>query len=636
MWLINVETMQLEEFMVDPPPYAILSHTWGSEEVTFADFNHPDRHLRQGKAGWGKIENVCRLSREEMYPYQYVWIDTCCIDKSSSAELSEAINSMYAWYAGAELCYAYLEDVLPPLKMPSMHEGRVFRPNPSVWGSCSLGVASAFAGSRWFQRGWTLQELVAPKHVFFFGQGWSPIASRYYISDELSLITGIPKEVLEKEVNALHYPVGARISWAADRKTTRPEDIAYSMLGLLDINMPLLYGEGSRAFLRLQEEILRQHEDDTLFLWCSPPAEPWAVRGMLANSPSDFANFREEAYYSCRGIEPSSTLEMARIEPISAFSSPQSSSGVDNRGVWFRGHVANLAPKYSTNETALLYLNCRFNSANPVGLYLELLGPNRYARARPSEIFMADSDWKVDAASRRANINDTTIVIYKTDGAIRKLVSNDPYAFIDDFSGPENKSHRCQYGFLFRCVDPVFPSGNWAKLVALSISWGPVNPASFLGLETFKEQDLLAKQGITLNRGYEGKPWAPFVALSSNTTNIAMKFWNGKEEIVVGTYFRRALTHNNGSLGADPGTASRPSPQSSIGLQFNTDAWPAHWVTAKGTILITEEMTVAQAEGEVPRTLVITNNHGSQSLSITVKLEEVGHLKLWVVEAVEL
>ncbi|EJT77365.1 hypothetical protein GGTG_07277 [Gaeumannomyces tritici R3-111a-1] len=606
MWLINVQTMQLEEFMVDPPRYAILSHTWGSEEVTFADFNHPDQHLRQGKAGWRKIENVCRLSRKREYSYRYVWIDTCCIDKSSSAELSEAINSMYAWYAGAELCYAYLEDVPPPPIKSLVYEQHLFRLHPSVWGSCDFGVASAFAGSRWFQRGWTLQELVASRRVYFFGRGWGPIASRDYISHELSLITGIPKAVLGGQANALHYPVGARISWATDRKTTRPEDIAYSLLGLLDINMPLLYGEGSRAFLRLQEEILRQHEDDTIFLWCSRPAEPWAVRGMLANSPSDFGNFREKAYYLCRGIKPTSTVEMERIEPISAFSSLQSSSGVDNRGVWFRGHVASLAPKYSTNETALLYLNCRFNSANPVGLYLELLGPNRYARARPSEVYVADSDWKVDAASRHANVEDTTIVIYKTDSAIRKLVSNDPDAFLDDFSGPENKSHRCQHGFLFRCVEPVFPSGNWAKLVALSIC---------------RDIADLGKEEIRFNPGYEGRPWTPFVAASNNSTNITMKFWNGKEEIVFATYFRRVSTHSNGSLGADPGTASHPSPRSFIGLYCNKED---------------ETMTVAQAEGEVPSTLVITNNRGSQSLSITVKLEEVGHLKLWVVEAVEL
>ncbi|KAL8419289.1 hypothetical protein RB594_002488 [Gaeumannomyces avenae] len=546
---------------------------------------------------------------------------------------------MYAWYAGAELCYAYLEDVPPPLKMPSLPEWSLFHQHPSVWGSYDFGVESAFAGSRWFQRGWTLQELVASKRVFFFGQGWSPIASRQYISPELSLITGIPEAILGGQANALHYPVGARISWATDRKTTRPEDIAYSLLGLLDINMPLLYGEGSRAFLRLQEEILRQHEDDTIFLWCTRPAEPWAVRGMLANSPSDFGNFREKAYYLCRGIKPTSTVEMERIEPISAFSSPQSSSGVDNRGVWFRGHVASLPPTYSTNETALLYLNCRFNSAKPVGLYLELLGPNRYARARPSEVFMADSDQKVDDASRHANVKDTTIVIYKTDSAIRKLVSNDPYAFLDDFSGPENKSHRCQYGFLFRCVEPVFSSGNWAKLVALSISrtHRAVDPASFSDLGTYRQQDL-AKQEITLSRDNEGRLLTtPFVALGGDTTSITMKFWNGKEEILFRTYFHRVSTHSNDSLGADPGTASHPSPRSFIGVYCNMIAWPTHHLVAgKGLSLVKEEMTVAQAEGEVPRTLMVTNNLGSQSLSITVKLEEVGHLKLWVVEAVEL
>ncbi|KAL8389068.1 hypothetical protein RB595_008813 [Gaeumannomyces hyphopodioides] len=469
MRLINVQTMQLEEFMVDPPPYAILSHTWGAEEVTFADFNHADPLVRERKAGWRKIENTCRLSREDQYSYQYAWIDTCCIDKSSSAELSEAINSMYAWYAGSQVCYAYLEDVPPQTpNLDSSDDWFSSRPQLWAWETYDFGVKSAFAGSRWFRRGWTLQELVAPGRVHFYDQKWGPIASRRQIPPDLSLITGIPQAVLQGGANILHYPVGARISWAADRQTTRPEDLAYSLLGLLDINMPLLYGEGSRAFLRLQEEILRQHEDDTLFLWCSPPADPWALRGMLANSPSDFANFREEAYYSFRGIKPSFTLDMGKIEPVSAFSSPQSSSGVDNRGVSFTGYIVDIRPEYSTGGTAMLHLNCRLNSADWVCLYLEQLGPNRYARARPSEVFIVDEN-EYD----HSDGGEKTIIVYKTDDVIRNLVSNNRLAFLDKFYGPENKSLLYQYLPLQRtccrspqvggayCFEDV--SGPWAS-----------------------------------------------------------------------------------------------------------------------------------------------------------------------------
>ncbi|KAL8389066.1 hypothetical protein RB595_008813 [Gaeumannomyces hyphopodioides] len=450
MRLINVQTMQLEEFMVDPPPYAILSHTWGAEEVTFADFNHADPLVRERKAGWRKIENTCRLSREDQYSYQYAWIDTCCIDKSSSAELSEAINSMYAWYAGSQVCYAYLEDVPPQTpNLDSSDDWFSSRPQLWAWETYDFGVKSAFAGSRWFRRGWTLQELVAPGRVHFYDQKWGPIASRRQIPPDLSLITGIPQAVLQGGANILHYPVGARISWAADRQTTRPEDLAYSLLGLLDINMPLLYGEGSRAFLRLQEEILRQHEDDTLFLWCSPPADPWALRGMLANSPSDFANFREEAYYSFRGIKPSFTLDMGKIEPVSAFSSPQSSSGVDNRGVSFTGYIVDIRPEYSTGGTAMLHLNCRLNSADWVCLYLEQLGPNRYARARPSEVFIVDEN-EYD----HSDGGEKTIIVYKTDDVIRNLVSNNRLAFLDKFYGPENKSLLYQYVSSFQTGVP--------------------------------------------------------------------------------------------------------------------------------------------------------------------------------------
>ncbi|KAI6002305.1 hypothetical protein F5J12DRAFT_906395 [Pisolithus orientalis] len=145
--------------------------------------------------------------------YTWLWIDTCCIDKRSSAELSEAINSMYRWYRNSQMCYVYLND--------------------------------------WFSRGWTLQELVAPKEAEFFNKSWVSIGIKQDLTSLLEDITRIP----EKSVRAVAHIM----SWAADRKTTRVEDRAYSLLGLFGVNMPMLYGEGSKAFQRLQLEIIRMY-----------------------------------------------------------------------------------------------------------------------------------------------------------------------------------------------------------------------------------------------------------------------------------------------------------------------------------------------------------------------------------------
>jgi hypothetical protein len=172
------------------------------------------------------------------------WIDTCCIDKSSSAELSEAINSMFKWYNDAEVCYAFLSDV-------NADE------DPNAW-------PSSFRNSRWFTRGWTLQELIAPGVVYFYGAGWKQIGSRDTLLNLVVEITKIsPAYFTTGDLS--QFSAAQKMSWAANRNTTRLEDEAYCLLGLFDINMPLLYGEGKRAFQRLQEEILRQSEDDSLF-----------------------------------------------------------------------------------------------------------------------------------------------------------------------------------------------------------------------------------------------------------------------------------------------------------------------------------------------------------------------------------
>lgn len=237
--------------------YAILSHTWGKDEVSFADFKALEsaaenetiqiRLARGGHVdiketeGYRKISGAAQLAKGA--GLQYVWVDTCCIDKTSSAELSESINSMFRWYQNASVCFAYLSDVIGvDLHSPD----------------------STFRRSRWFTRGWTLQELIAPRGVKFFDKEWGYIDSKQYTTSFCALlanITGISEQVLVGTALLTDVSVANKMRWAAMRQTTRLEDTAYCLLGLFNVNMPLLYGEGVRAFVRLQEQIMRETDD---------------------------------------------------------------------------------------------------------------------------------------------------------------------------------------------------------------------------------------------------------------------------------------------------------------------------------------------------------------------------------------
>lgn len=279
MRLIHVHTFQLREFLGHPstfPNYAILSHTWEDEEVTFQDFQ--DISLARRMKGFNKIKFCCEQAAED--GFEWAWVDTCCIDKTSSSELSEAINSMYNWYGNAMVCYAYLSDV-------------------SSAGAFNHKTELEHIGElpRWFKRGFTLQELIAPLSVKFYTQDWRLIGTKKDKALRLSVVTGIDAAVLRHECSAFQLPVAVRMYWASSRQTTRSEDLAYCLMGLFDVNIPLLYGEGMKAFHRLQEQILKTTNDDTLFLWQMRSPHDWltwdgretlSTSNMLASSPSDF------------------------------------------------------------------------------------------------------------------------------------------------------------------------------------------------------------------------------------------------------------------------------------------------------------------------------------------------------------
>ena len=203
--------------------------------------------------------------------WDWIWIDTCCIDKRSSAELSEAINSMYLWYREAQVCYAYLSDVCI-----NVDTGEPFYQH----------VYKTFHESRWFRRGWTLQELLAPQSVVFYDRKWTELGTRSSLEHEVSLATGISIEFLNQPLTA---SVAQKMFWASRRETTRIEDTAYCLLGIFDVNMPLLYGEGPKAFQRLQEEILKVNADTSLFAWADKtPKKVMYCSSMLAGSPAHF------------------------------------------------------------------------------------------------------------------------------------------------------------------------------------------------------------------------------------------------------------------------------------------------------------------------------------------------------------
>lgn len=271
MYLLDTKTEQLCLFqnLSTCPKYAILSHTWlpADQEILFKHVESrtcPDKCFE----GIKKVLGCCRQAKKD--GFDWVWIDTCCIDKSSSAELSEAINSMYQIYAKSARCYAYLSDVY-------VKEG-------------VEALDSPFRRSRWFTRGWTLQELIAPSIVEFFTSDWRFIGDKDNLAMTVEEVTGVESTVLSGICPITEVPVAKVMSYAAKRETTRTEDRAYSLLGLCGVNMPTIYGEGDNAFARLQYEIMSRSPAHSLLAWKSVRSDK--ASPVLAPSPSYFAKSR--------------------------------------------------------------------------------------------------------------------------------------------------------------------------------------------------------------------------------------------------------------------------------------------------------------------------------------------------------
>ncbi|KAK0715059.1 heterokaryon incompatibility protein-domain-containing protein [Lasiosphaeris hirsuta] len=305
MRLLHTTNHTLHSFVGPPdnaPKYAILSHTWGDEELLFEDMATPEKRSVAALSkpeGFAKMWSSCAMAKVK--GFEYIWIDTCCIDKSSSAELSEAINSMFKWYALSELCLAYISDY-------GGDEAAAREAPSSRYDASYLNPPGSFTGSRWFTRGWTLQELIAPMTVAFCNRNWEYIGDRSSLAEAYTrAVSGEPAvNLIRLKEDLTAVSIAARMSWASDRVTTRDEDIAYCLLGIFNVNMPLLYGEGDKAFLRLQEEIIKNPFDQSILV-CSSYSRPegrWAM--ILAPHPSCFHGYQDVQLLRSQALHDSS------------------------------------------------------------------------------------------------------------------------------------------------------------------------------------------------------------------------------------------------------------------------------------------------------------------------------------------
>lgn len=259
--------------------------------------------------------NTCHVAREE--GFSWAWVDTCCIDKTNLAELAESIDSMFRWYRDAAVCHAYLSDL-----------------------AADADLAEAMPRCRWFGYGWTLQEPLAPATVQFHDQGWTLRGTKDTLVAQLEAITGIAKTILCGHRSLNQISIGARMSWAARRKTTRPEDIAYCLLGIFDVNMPLIYGEGTKAFRRLQEEIIHQSNDLSILAW---NGGHWDMQGgdefmrglLLAPSPD---------FFKPRPKQSSPDEQLVTPGPRSAWGDINTEYAITNKGLRMRNSLVKLAP----------------------------------------------------------------------------------------------------------------------------------------------------------------------------------------------------------------------------------------------------------------------------------------------------
>ncbi|KAL1890040.1 hypothetical protein Sste5346_008475 [Sporothrix stenoceras] len=436
MRLLHAASLKFKDFpdAATIPPYAILSHTWeDKQEVTLQDMSSPYLTDKTQK-GYTKITETCTLALQR--GLEWAWIDTCCIDKTNNTELTESINSMFKWYQCAAVCFVHLVDLDAAAPVPVSsdnedddhtadgHEHRDY-------------VYENIRRCAWFKRGWTLQELLAPHTVELYDTRWKPIGSKIDLAPLLADITHIPVPAILGEERLSGYSTAQRMAWASQRVTTKVEDSAYCLLGLFDVSMPLIYGEGRHAFQRLQEEIIKRTTDLTLFAWMPPeeaaaddlptslPADHEPYMPLLASSPAAFkhchklSQFRNddcEFAVTNRGLRISTylvlvplSLNMEDQHTHSHSHSHSHSHGVDSDLGGSSVSGGSSSPPVGTTgstrrqATAVQYTRYRYvlsvgfarSAASEIGIWLKKVGPGLFLRdANPSLAFLSKSKLK--------------------------------------------------------------------------------------------------------------------------------------------------------------------------------------------------------------------------------------------------
>ncbi|KAI1742182.1 heterokaryon incompatibility protein-domain-containing protein [Xylaria scruposa] len=408
MRLIHIKSFTLREFNKKIPSYAILSHTWRDQEVTFADFEDFAAELpetgvktedlnslcRDKYPHFDKILGACKVAKK--FKLKYLWVDTCCIDKSKSAELDGSINSMFSWYERANTCIVYLEDYMPRNKKCIDDD--------------------AFRRCRWFTRVWTLQEFLAPQAVYFFDNSWNIVGDKSYLGALLSEITNIETDFLEKRVSLQAASVAKRMSWAAGREATREEDKAYSLLGIFNVNMPLIYGERSKSFIRLQEEILKEIDDHSIFAWkedankrrktvitkCGAPncEDPACDASVCANprcrNGTCTTHGRRDSdgpSRQIRGLFATSPDDFASSGNITSFPQAKAKEGhitITNRGIYMPSMRSSVSER--GKDIPVLVLNCLDQGSDPIAIYLHHEAGDQYTRAWPDRTTYCSSE----------------------------------------------------------------------------------------------------------------------------------------------------------------------------------------------------------------------------------------------------
>ncbi|KPM43048.1 hypothetical protein AK830_g3522 [Neonectria ditissima] len=285
MWLVNTVTFNLHQY--DPtarnPPYATLSHSSQGQGPNFRDLCNSDSWNLSAISHLPGIDTIFKAcSKARTLGLGMLWADSVCVDRSSTADISEAVNSQFQICKNAQVCLVYLSDV-------NAHE----TPEDAGEAPDALGnipnPARYIEHSEWIKGVWMLQELIGSKQLQFYDNRWNYIGSKKSLLPFFSSALRIDAAVLENSECLPDFSIGRRMSWAAQLSASRPEDVAYSLLGIFGVSMTIIYGEGHRAFHRLQEEILRDTNDATLFAWQSTGTQKY--RGLLANSPSEFHHF---------------------------------------------------------------------------------------------------------------------------------------------------------------------------------------------------------------------------------------------------------------------------------------------------------------------------------------------------------